>query len=168
MNDISEQGLKALIKKDPIQVIDLIVQLHNIHQGPAIPILQDIQNLFGYVAPEAMQRVSELTGIPESNLYSIVTFYSQFRMEPTGENMIHVCNGTACHLAGAERITDALQLETGAKAGSTSADGKFTLEKVACLGCCSLAPVITINGETFGRLTPDKIHKTIKEKCENC
>jgi NADH-quinone oxidoreductase subunit E len=155
--------LKVLKEKNPVFAIDAIVQRHNAYPGSAIPILQDIQNTFGYVAPEVMQRVSELSGIQESELYSIVTFYSQFRMEPIGENLIQVCHGTACHLAGAEKITEAMQHETGAFAGGTSPDGKFTLEKVACLGCCSLAPVITINDEAHGRLTPAKVSKIVRE-----
>jgi NADH-quinone oxidoreductase subunit E len=83
-------------------------------------------------------------------------------LEPIGENLIQICHGTACHLAGAEKITESLQFETKAPTGGTSKDGKFTLEKVACLGCCSLAPVITINEETYGRLTPEKVKKIIK------
>jgi NADH-quinone oxidoreductase subunit E len=155
--------LKVLGAKNPLVAIDAIVQRRNAEPGSAIPILQDIQETFGYVAPEVLQRVSELSGILESELYSIVTFYSQFRMEPIGENLIQVCHGTACHLAGAEKITESLKHETGAKDGGTSPDGKYTLEKVACLGCCSLAPVITINDETHGRLTQAKLKKVLKE-----
>lgn len=162
MKNLTMENLKESAGKNPLAVIDAIVQRHNAYQGSAIPILQDIQNAFDFIAPEVLQRVSALSGIPESDLYSIVTFYSQFRMEPIGENLIQVCHGTACHLAGAEKITESLQMETGAKAGGTSPDGKFTLEKVACLGCCSLAPVITVNDETFGRLTPAKAAKAIK------
>jgi NADH:ubiquinone oxidoreductase subunit E len=160
---LAMEDLKVLRERNPLFAIDAIVQRHNAYPGSAIPILQDIQNTFGYVAPEVIQRVSELSGISESDLYSIVTFYSQFRMEPIGENLVQVCHGTACHLAGAEKIDEALQHETGAPAGGTSSDGKFTVEKVACLGCCSLAPVVTINGEAHGRLTPSKVSKVLKE-----
>ncbi|MBS3902738.1 MAG: NADH-quinone oxidoreductase subunit NuoE [Dethiobacter sp.] len=163
MSALVMNEFKVLKEKNPLFVIDAIIQRHNVDPGAAIPILQDIQNAFGYVAPEVLERVSELTGIWASELYSIVTFYSQFRMEPIGENLIQVCHGTACHLAGAEKITEALQHETGARGGGTSPDGKFTLEKVACLGCCSLAPVITVNEETFGRLTPAAVGKVIGE-----
>ena len=163
MNTLIVDDLRDLKERNPLLAIDAIVQRHNAYQGSAIPILQDIQHTFGYVAPEVLQRVSELSGILESELYSIVTFYSQFRMEPIGENLIQICHGTACHLAGAERIGDKIQHETGAKDGGTSPDGKFTVEKVACLGCCSLAPVVTVNEDTHGRLTPAKVSKVIKE-----
>ncbi len=160
-------NLKDLAERNPLFAIDEIVQRHNDQRGSAIPILQDVQNTFGYVAPEVLQRVSELTGIPDSELYSIVTFYAQFRLEAIGENLIQVCHGTACHLAGAEKITEALQHETGAPAGKTSPDGKFTLEKVACVGCCSLAPVVNMNEDTHIKLTPDKARKIVKNVRKN-
>src|SRR5690554_5158931 len=147
--------------KEQLAKIDEIVQRHQGVPGAAIPILQGIQAELGYVSPAFLQRTSELTRIPASDLYSIVTFYAQFRTEPLGENHILICHGTACHLAGAEKITDALEHETKTKCGSTSADGKFTLEKVACIGCCSLAPVINVNGEVHGRLTPEKVRQLV-------
>ncbi|HHU30350.1 MAG: NADH-quinone oxidoreductase subunit NuoE [Bacillota bacterium] len=147
---------------DNIKIIDEIVRRHNIHRGAAIPILQEIQTTFGFVPPEAITRISDLTGIAESELYSIVTFYAQFRLEPVGKNIICVCHGTACHLAGAEKVTEALQHATGARPGGTSPDGLFTLEKVACLGCCSLAPVMTVNGETVAKVTPEKARAVVK------
>jgi len=156
-------NLKIMAKAQPYYAVKEIVQRYHGQNGSAIPILQDIQNIFGYVSPQMLERAAEFSGIPVAELFSIVTFYAQFRMEPIGENLIQVCHGTACHLAGAEKITESLQFETKATAGGTSPDGLFTLEKVACLGCCSLAPVLTINQETYGRLAPDKIKKLIKE-----
>ncbi len=144
-----------------IQIVESIVNKYCDYPGPAIPILQEIQARLGYVAPDFIKKVAELTGIPVSELYGIVTFYSQFRLEPLGKYHIQICHGTACHLAGAELITEALEMETGTKSGSTSKDGMFTLEKVACMGCCTLGPVIGINGEIKGRLTPDKVKKII-------
>ncbi|RYD03665.1 NADH dehydrogenase [Desulforamulus aquiferis] len=152
----------------PLAIIDQIVRDHNLDEGSAIVILQQIQAAFGYVGKPMLERVSQLTGIPASVLYSIVTFYTQFRLEPVGENFIQVCHGTACHLAGAERISEVLQQETGVPEGKTSADGKFTVKKVACLGCCSLGPVVTVNEETFARVTPDKARQMIKEKRASC
>lgn len=149
--------------KEQLAKIDEIVHRHRGMPGAAIPILQAIQAELGYVSPAFLQRTSELTRIPASDLYSIVTFYAQFRTEPLGENHIQICHGTACHLAGAEKITEALEHETKTKCGCTSADHKFTLEKVACIGCCSLAPVISVNGEIHGRLSPEKINKLVKE-----
>ena len=90
---------------NPLAAVDAIVRRHNINAGATIPILQDIQNTFGFVAPEVLTRISDLTGISESELYSIVTFYAQFRLQPMGKSIISVCHGTACHLAGADKVT---------------------------------------------------------------
>jgi len=144
--------------------IDQLIHRLGRGQGTAIPVLQEIQKEFGYIPPELLPRVAALTGLCGSELYSIATFYSQFRLHPIGENLIQVCHGTACHLAGAEEITAALRRELGIEEGDTSPDRKYTIEKVACLGCCSLAPVITINGETFGRLTPEKAVRLVRDR----
>lgn len=153
---------------DPFEIIDNIVGKSNLDMGSAIVILQKTQAAFGYVSPAMLERISQLTGVPTSVLYSIVTFYAQFRMEPIGENLIQVCHGTACHLAGAEKISEAVEMETGAKTGHTSPDGKFTVEKVACLGCCSLGPVMTINEETLVRMTPEESRHMIQERRSGC
>jgi NADH-quinone oxidoreductase subunit E len=144
-------------------VIDAIVYKHNIQPGAMISILQEIQDIYGYVPRAAIMRVSEGTGVAASDIYGIVTFYAQFRLQPQGEHVIKVCHGTACHLNGAERVADSICQCVGAKEGETSPDGKYTVEKVACLGCCSLAPTIMIDNETHGRLTPDNVRKVIKD-----
>ncbi|HHX76948.1 MAG TPA: NADH-quinone oxidoreductase subunit NuoE [Firmicutes bacterium] len=144
-------------------IIRDIVKRHGSSQGAAIPILQEIQHTFGYVSPAFIRLAADYSGIPASELYGIVTFYTQFRLKPVGEYLIHVCHGTACHLAGAEKISESLRLETNAPEGGTSSDGKFTIEKVACLGCCSLAPVITVNDEVYSRLTSDKVKKIVRD-----
>lgn len=150
-----------------LEKIDNIVRRYGAMRGAAIPILQSIQDEFGYIPVNLLPRVSALTGISSSELYSIITFYAQFRLHPIGENFIQACHGTACHLAGAEENTNAIYRALNIKEGDTSPDGKFTVEKVACLGCCSLAPVININGETFGRLTPEKAIRLVKSYGNN-
>jgi len=144
-------------------VIDAIAHKHNVQPGAVIPALQEIQDAYGYIPPAAIDRIAENIGIPSSEIYGIVTFYSQFRLEPVGENLIKVCHGTACHLSGAERIAQAIAQATGAEEGATSRDGKFTVERVACLGCCSLAPCTMINNEVHGRLTPESISKIVSQ-----
>jgi NADH-quinone oxidoreductase subunit E len=144
-------------------VIDAIAHKHNVQPGAVIPALQEIQDAYGYIPPVAIERVAENIGVPSSEIYGIVTFYSQFRLEPVGENLIKVCHGTACHLNGAERIAQAIAQTTGAEEGETSRDGKFTVERVACLGCCSLAPCTMINSEVHGRLTPESIGKIVSQ-----
>lgn len=142
-------------------VIDAITHRHNVQPGAVIPVLQEIQDTYGYVPPAAIQRIAENMGVPASELFGIVTFYAQFRLKPVGKNLVKVCHGTACHLNGAERITQALALSIGAREGETSQDGQFTVEKVACLGCCSLAPCIMVNNEVHGRLTPEAVNKVV-------
>lgn len=157
-------------KDDPssLALVDKIVSDYNLDSGSAIVILQQVQAKYGHVSPSMLERISQLTNISTSVLFSIVTFYSQFRLDPIGENLIQVCHGTACHLAGAEKISEAVQLESKAKSGQTSEDGKFTVEKVACLGCCSLGPVMNINDETHVRLTPEEARKLINGYREGC
>lgn len=146
-----------------LAVIDAIVHKHYVQPGAVIPVLQEIQDAYGYVSPAAIQRIAENTGAPASEIYAVVTFYSQFRLEPVGENLIKVCHGTACHLSGAERIAQALAQAVGVEEGETSQDGKFTIERVACLGCCSLAPCMTVNNEVHGRLTPEAVNEIVSQ-----
>ena len=136
-------------------VIDAITHKHNIEPGAAIPILQEVQDTYGYIPPISIQRIAENMNVPASELFGIVTFYAQFRLQPLGKNLIKVCHGTACHLSGAEMVSQVLSREVGAREGETSPDGQFTVDRVACLGCCSLAPCMMVNGEVHGRLTPE-------------
>jgi NADH-quinone oxidoreductase E subunit len=154
---------KVRITSEQSYAIEQIVNKYRNLSGAAIPILQEIQNQLGYVSPQFIEKVAELTEIPASELYGIVTFYTQFRLEPIGENHIQICHGTACHLAGANAVIEAFESSTGAKCGSTSKDGKFTLDKVACMGCCSLAPVVGVNGKIHGRMTAEKAQKLARE-----
>jgi len=150
-------------KRLDFDAIDEIVHKHNVEQGAVIPILQEIQDTYGYVPPAAIQRIADSMNVPVSEIYGIVTFYAQFRLQPLGKYLIKVCHGTACHLCGADMVAETLAQVVGAKEGETSEDDLFTMERVACLGCCSLAPVMMINGETYGRLTPGAIGKIIDE-----
>lgn len=150
-------------EKPSFAVIDAIVHKHNVQPGAVIPVLQEIQDAYGYVPPVVIERIAENMGIPASEIYGIVTFYGQFRLQPIGKNLIKVCHGTACHLSGAERIAQALAQAVGVREGETSPDGMFTVERVACLGCCSLAPCIMLNGEVHGRLTPEAIGKLARQ-----
>jgi len=144
-------------------MIDEIAHKHNVELGAVIPVLQEIQDTYGYVPPVAIQRVAENMNVPASEIFGIVTFYAQFRLQPLGKHLIKVCHGTACHLCGAEMVADTLAQATSAKEGETSEDDIFTVERVACLGCCSLAPCVMIDSETHGRLTPEAISKVINE-----
>jgi len=140
-----------------------IIKEANVERGAAIPILQAVQNKLGYVSKEMIETISEQTGIPASDLYGVATFYSQFYMEPRGQNIVKVCHGTACHLAGAGRVATALEMATGAKDGQTSEDRMFTHERVACLGCCSLAPVVMVNEEVHANVRPERVNALMRK-----
>lgn len=131
--------------------------------GSLIPLLQSAQDSYGYVPEKVINYISEFAEIPAAEIYGVVTFYSQFRLKPLGKYIVKVCEGTACHVNGAKSIVDMLLNELGIGVGETSDDGMFSLLSVACLGCCSLAPVMMVNEETFGSLTPDKVRKVLKK-----
>ena len=133
--------------------------------GSLITILQHTQEIYGYLSPDAINHISEATGIKPAKIYGVATFYAQFRMEPVGKNLIMLCKGTACHVNGADIIEEAVTEHLGIKDGETTEDGIFTLNNVACLGCCSLAPVMMVQSEdgdeTFGNLTKDSVKEIL-------
>lgn len=131
--------------------------------GELIPLLQSAQDHFGYVPRKAINYIAGVTGVPESEVYGVITFYSQFRLQPMGKNVIRACDGTACHVSGSRMIIDTIEDELGIEVGGTTEDGIFTLNTVACIGCCSLAPVIMINDDTHGQLTPASVRKLLRE-----
>jgi NADH-quinone oxidoreductase subunit E len=131
--------------------------------GALIPLLQSAQDSYGYIPEKAIHYISELVNIPAADIYGVITFYSQFRLKPLGKYVIRICEGTACHVNGAKSILRVLQNELGIGVGETTENGLFTLLSVACLGCCSLAPVIMVNDDTHGNLDADKTKKVIKE-----
>jgi NADH-quinone oxidoreductase subunit E len=132
-------------------------------KGALIPLLQSAQNTYGYIPEAAIGQISEIVGIPAAEIYGVITFYSQFRLKPLGKYLIKICDGTACHVNGAERIAGVIEDELQITGNDTTEDGLFTLQKVACIGCCSLSPVIMINDETYGRLNPKKVQQLLKE-----
>lgn len=131
--------------------------------GELIPLLQSAQDHFGYIPRRAISYISGVTGVPESDIYGVITFYSQFRLQPMGKYVIKACDGTACHVQNSRTIIGTLEDELGIEVGGTTEDGLFTLSTVACIGCCSLAPVIMINDDTHGRLTPQSVRKILRE-----
>lgn len=157
------EDLEVVEKKKEILnfKIDLINKRHQ--HGSLIPLLQSAQDSYGYIPEKVIHYISELVKIPASEIYGVITFYSQFRLKPLGRNIIRICEGTACHVNGAKTVLSVLNDELGITVGETSDDGVFTLLSVACLGCCSLAPVMMINDETYGKLTNEKIKKTLKK-----
>ena len=132
-------------------------------KGSLITILQKAQDIYGYLPTDVIYHVAEQTGNTPAKVMGVATFYTQFRLQPVGKYLIMLCQGTACHVNGSERIEAAICEELGIKDGETTEDGLFTLKCVACLGCCSLSPVMMINDETYGSLTPEKTINILNE-----
>lgn len=128
-----------------------------------IALLQGVQDIYGYLPESVLQEVADFIGLPLSRVYGVATFYNQFRLTPLGENVIRVCRGTACHVCNSANILFSLETALGIKAGQTTRDKKFTLETVACIGACSIAPVITINDEYYGKISVKEIPSILKK-----
>jgi NADH-quinone oxidoreductase subunit E len=147
---------------EQLSIVDRIVAEFSTSRGALIPMLQQVQAEIGYLPYAIMERIAERSGVPPARIFGVASFYSQFRFEPVGLHIIRVCEGTACHVQGAVDIVEAICDEFGVAEGGTTEDGKFTVEPVACLGCCSLAPVIMIDEDTFGRLTPEQARDIVR------
>jgi len=155
------------ISRDTQEEIDLtrldpLISKYKDKKGNLIPLLQGTQNLFGYLPRVAFEKIASETGLELSDMYGVATFYAQFRMKPVGKIIIKICHGTACHVQNANTISDSLEESLKIKDGETTADGLFTLESVACLGCCSLAPVMMVGENTFGKLTGTEAVRIVK------
>lgn len=169
-----EGSKKGQEQEDQLDCVDLtlmddVIKTYGETKGSLITMLQKIQGIYGYLPKSTLNYLSEETGLKEAQIYGVATFYTQFRFAPVGEYLIMLCQGTACHVNGSavieKTITEFLKIE----AGETTPDNLFTLNNVACLGCCSLAPVMMINGETYANLTAEKtvqILKQLKEDAE--
>ena len=142
--------------------IDLLIEKYGSKHSALIAILQEIQDKYRYLPKKSLLLVSEMLGLPISQTYSVATFYNAFSLTPKGEHQISLCLGTACHVKGGERILEKIARELGMESAGTSKDLQFTLEPVRCLGCCSLAPVMRIDDDTYGRLTQERIPKILK------
>lgn len=136
---------------------------HGHKQGSLIPLLQAAQQEYSYISDEVVTQIAEVTGKSTSDIYGVVTFYKQFRLTPLGKHVIKLCDGTACHVNSSRDLIDAIEDELGVKPDETTDDGLFTFMTVACLGCCSLAPVVMIDNATYGNLTPKKTRKILRD-----
>jgi len=146
-----------------LKMIDYLIMKYKGKKGNMIPLLQGAQEAYGYIPKKVFEKISKETGLSLSDMYGVATFYAQFRLHPVGKNIIKVCHGTACHVQNADAISDAIKEALNVKDGETTEDKLFTLESVACLGCCSLAPVMMIGEDAFGKLTGNMAVKIIKE-----
>ena len=154
-------------KIDPerIKKLEEIINKHKVEEGALIPILHEAQELFGYLPEEVQQKIADGLGISLAEVYGVATFYSRFTLTPKGKYKIQLCLGKACYLKGADKILVKLEELLGIKVGETTADGKFSLEGARCVGACGLAPVMVINEEVYGKVTPEMV-KGILDKYE--
>ncbi len=134
-------------------------------KGTLVPILQKIEEIYGYLPEESIFFISKELKIPVSKIFGVMTFYAQFHFTPRGRNKIMICRGTACHVQGGAKILEEVEKQLGIKPGETTSDREYTLETVACIGACALAPTMVINNKTYGKLTPKKIEEIFKHKC---
>lgn len=148
-------------------------KLHEVLQAPVtgkgdlIPLLQKAQEAEGYVSEEAIYAIAEKLRIPASEVFGVLSFYAQFRLRPMGKHNVKICRGTACHVRGSPLIVTAVESELQLGDGEdTTPDGLFTVEKIACFGACSLAPVMVVDGRTYGNLSPDKARRLIRKTAE--
>lgn len=146
-----------------LHLLDPLIRKYKNKKGNLIPLLQGAQNLYGYIPKNAFLKISKETGLNLNDLYGVATFYAQFRLKPVGKHIVRICHGTACHVQNATKVTEDIIEYLNVKDGETTEDRLFTLESVACLGCCSLAPVMMIGEETYGKLTGKKAVDVVKE-----
>ena len=139
-----------------------ILSSHEARKGELIPILQHVQAEYGYLPQETMLEVARFTRMPEGRVYGVASFYAQFRFAPVGRNMVMVCRGTACHVRGAPRILQEMENRLGIKVDETTPDLEYTLETVACIGACCLAPVVKVGAEVHGKLQASGVAKILK------
>lgn len=151
----------------PNVTVDTILESYpEARRDALIPILQAVQEAEGYISQEAVRRIGEHLRVPASKIYGVATFYNQFRFEPLGKLHIQVCRGTACHVKGSVEVLEALQTELGIAPGQRTEDGEVSLEVVACIGACGLAPVISVNGEFHAGMTAQKVRDLLEETRE--
>ena len=150
-------------KKSDLTLLEGIIDELGTDSGSLITVLQRAQEVYGYLPTDVMYAVAERLGVSPARVMGVATFYTQFRLTPVGRHLIMLCKGTACHVNGADSIEKAVCGELGIKDGETTADGLFSLKTVACLGCCSLSPVMMIDEETYGSLTPASAVEIIKK-----
>ncbi|MCL2078281.1 MAG: NAD(P)H-dependent oxidoreductase subunit E [Oscillospiraceae bacterium] len=133
------------------------IELHRSQPGPLMPVLQAAQDIYGYMPREVLEIISRQMQMSLSDIYGIVTFYSQFHLEPKGKHKIHICLGTACYVKGAGKILERFEKELGIKDGECTPDGNFSIDALRCVGACGLAPVMSVNDDVYGKVTEDQV-----------
>ncbi len=140
---------------------DILVKYPKRDRGFLIPILQEVQESHHYISPEVVDEIENYTGVPAGEIFGVASFYAQFRFVEPGKHTVKVCLGTACHVRGSARILELLEHQLKIKAGETTPDGLYSLERMACFGCCALAPVVMVDGDVHGRTSSIKVRKLL-------
>ena len=149
-------------RNEKFEKLAQVIQDHKEQKGALMPVLQEAQNIFGCVSEDVQKVIAEGLGVTLSEVYGVATFYSQFSLQPKGKYVAGVCLGTACYVKNSQKVLDKLCSELGIQPGQTTADGLFTVQATRCLGACGLAPVMTVNGEVYGKVTPEQAVKVIE------
>jgi len=153
-----------LTKADVQGKLEEIFSHHTGDRQELIPVLQETQDKFRYLPAAAMREIAKFLHIPESAVYGVSTFYAQFKLTPLGKKVVRICRGTACHVRGASKVLAEMEKQLGIKAGETTNDMEYTLETVACIGACALAPTMTIDNETYGKMTAKKVAEVLGDR----
>lgn len=161
MNTVHREPVPTAEELDYLELDRIIEDEYGGDKENLIMMLQAIQRRYNYIPKPGLTYLAEKTGVPLSRIYGIATFYATFSLEPRGRNLITVCLGTACHVRGAKRVQEQIEKKLQICDGQTTEDGRFTLESVRCIGCCSLGPVVKINEDVHARLAPDQVAKTL-------
>lgn len=146
---------------DMAPALRIIEEMAPVTEGQIIPLLQRLQDAYGYLPKEVVLEVCELTGLPASRVFGVATFYSQFYLEPRGRHLVRCCRGTACHVKGARQVIEAVRLALGVGEGGTSEDGRFTFETMSCLGECFAGPAMMVDEDCCGNMTADRVKKVL-------
>lgn len=160
---MAEKKISFTGTKEQEKELKKFISEHKNDPGPLIMIMQEAQKIYGYLPVEVQKIISRGLNIPIERVYEVATFYAQFNLNPKGKNQISVCLGTACYVKGSAKILEAVEKKLGIKSGECTADRKYSIDTCRCLGACGLAPVMTINGEVYGKLTPDKVAGILAE-----
>ncbi len=158
---------KTAVREDKISPeakLDKLLTSFAGEKSDLVPILQRVQQDFGYITEDAMRQIAHSLKVPECVVYGVATFYAQFKFVPIGKNIIKVCRGTACYVKGSPRVLEEVEKLLGIKDGGTTPDLEYTLESIACFGSCALAPVVVVNNRVYGRMTPDKAKQILGKK----
>lgn len=153
----------AVAKGDVLVLTEILAKYPKGDRGFLIPILQEVQESYGYVSPDAVNEIGAFTGVSPGEIFGVASFYAHFRFTKPGKHTVKVCRGTACHVRGSVRILEGVERQLMIKPGETTSDGMFSLERVACFGCCALAPVVVVDKDVHGRMSSTKAQRLLKK-----